>query len=183
MIIGITGTLGAGKGTVVEYLVQRRGMMHYSVREFLVEELQRRRVPRSRDTMVALADEFREKHSPSYIMERLYERAAAEARGAIIESVRAMGEAAYLRSRGAKLWAVDADTRIRYERIRARASETDHVSFEKFRADEEREYHSKDLTKGNIRGVMEIADVTFLNHGTLEELHEQIERALDGGLL
>ena len=37
IIIGITGTLGSGKGTIVEYLVQKRGFRHYSVREYLLE--------------------------------------------------------------------------------------------------------------------------------------------------
>jgi len=34
MIIGITGTLGAGKGTIVEIL-KKKWFGHYSVREFL----------------------------------------------------------------------------------------------------------------------------------------------------
>ena len=37
IIIGITGTLGAGKGTIVEYLVGKKGFKHYSVRELLSE--------------------------------------------------------------------------------------------------------------------------------------------------
>jgi dephospho-CoA kinase len=36
-IIGITGTIGAGKGTVVEYLVGQKGFDHYSVRSFLID--------------------------------------------------------------------------------------------------------------------------------------------------
>lgn len=38
-IIGITGTLGAGKGTIVEYLKDKKGFAHFSVREFLKEIL------------------------------------------------------------------------------------------------------------------------------------------------
>ena len=38
MIIGITGTLGAGKGAVVEFLKQK-DFKHYSVRNFLIEEI------------------------------------------------------------------------------------------------------------------------------------------------
>ena len=34
-IVGITGTLGAGKGTVVEYLTQQKGFKHYSARGLL----------------------------------------------------------------------------------------------------------------------------------------------------
>ena len=41
-IIGITGTIGAGKGTIVDYLVKEKGYVHYSVREFLAEEVDAR---------------------------------------------------------------------------------------------------------------------------------------------
>ena len=40
--IGITGTLGAGKGTIVDYLIQHRGFVHFSVRAFITEEINRR---------------------------------------------------------------------------------------------------------------------------------------------
>jgi len=41
IIIGITGTLGAGKGTVVEYL-QEKGFRHYSARGFITKEVEKR---------------------------------------------------------------------------------------------------------------------------------------------
>ena len=40
--IGITGTLGAGKGTIVDYLIKNRGFVLYSVRSFITEEINRR---------------------------------------------------------------------------------------------------------------------------------------------
>ncbi|MDR0438308.1 MAG: AAA family ATPase, partial [Bacteroidales bacterium] len=52
MIIGITGTIGAGKGTIVDYLVSQKGFLHFSVRDFLSEEIERRGLPVNRDTMV-----------------------------------------------------------------------------------------------------------------------------------
>jgi len=36
LIIGITGTLGAGKGTIVEYLVKNKNFKHYSVSGYLI---------------------------------------------------------------------------------------------------------------------------------------------------
>ena len=66
-IIGITGTLGAGKGTIVDYLIQHYGYRHYSVRGYLIEEAERRGLPLNRDTFVVVANDLRATHSPSFI--------------------------------------------------------------------------------------------------------------------
>ncbi len=41
LIIGITGTLGAGKGTIVEYLEKEMGFDHLSVRDFITKEIEK----------------------------------------------------------------------------------------------------------------------------------------------
>src|SRR6185503_9278842 len=138
MIIGITGTLGAGKGTVVEYL-KNKGFRHFSARSFFVEEFNKRGLPVSRDTMVEVANDLRAKNGPGYFTQEAMKRAGAEGGDVVIESIRSIGEAEYLKAHGAALWAVDADIQKRYERIALRASETDKISFEKFKADEEKE--------------------------------------------
>ena len=58
LVIGITGTLGAGKGTMVEYLIKEKGFNHFSVRQFLLEEIRKRNLPENRDSMVVVANEL-----------------------------------------------------------------------------------------------------------------------------
>ena len=62
IIIGITGTLGAGKGTVVDYLVKEKGFRHYSVRAFLLEKIRDLGMPENRDSMHAVGNMLREEH-------------------------------------------------------------------------------------------------------------------------
>lgn len=178
MIVGITGTLGAGKGTVASYLVEQKGFAHYSVRAFLTEEIQKRELPLTRDSMVLVANELRAAHTPSYILEELLRRAQAQGGDAVIESIRAIGEAQTLKEAGAKLLSVDAEQGIRYKRIVSRKSETDDISFEKFLADEKREMDSSDPTKQNISAVMGMADIKIENSSTIEALHQEIESVL-----
>lgn len=175
MIVGITGTIGAGKGTVVDYLVQKKGFAHYSVRDFLVEEVKARGLPVNRDSMRDVRNLIRAAHEPSYIIEMLFSRAQAAGHDALIESVRALGEAEYLKRQGAKLLAVDADRRLRYERVRARGSATDDVDFATFVAHEEKELASTDPNGQNIIGVMQLADYRIENDGALPALHEKVE--------
>jgi dephospho-CoA kinase len=179
MIIGITGTLGAGKGTVMEHLVSRYRFAHFSARQFIADEVRRRGLPVNRDTLADVANDLRATRGQGHIIRELYGLAKAAGRHAVFESVRTPGEVGWLKRQGDfRLFAVDADPRIRYERIRARGSDTDHVTFEEFLEDEAREMHSDDPTHQNIAACMRQADHTFLNNGTVDELHRQVDAVM-----
>ena len=174
-IIGITGTIGAGKGTIVDYLVSNYGFKHYSVRNFLTQEALKQNLPLNRDTYVAIANALRELHSPSYIIDELYKEAAKNGFDAIIESIRTPGEINSLRTKeNFTLWAVDADPEIRYKRIFDRKSETDTISYETFLANEQREISTGDPTKQNLAECIRQADVVLNNNENFEELYKQI---------
>jgi len=180
-IIGITGTIGAGKGTIVSYLVNHYGYLHYSVRDYLIEKARAQNLPLNRDIYVKIANELRDMHSPSFIIDELYKEAAKNGKNAIIESIRTPGEIASLRAKESfSLWAVDADPKIRYERIVARQSETDAISYDVFLANEQREMNSEDPTKQNLAACIKQADVLFLNNEDIETLFRRIENYLKG---
>lgn len=177
MILGITGTNGSGKGTVVEYLIEQ-GFKHYSASGFISEEIVRRGLPINRDNMREVGNDLRKIHHPSYILETLYERAMKEGGDAIIESVRETAGALFLKKQGAHLVAVDADRRLRYERVILRGSSKDQVTFEQFCVQEDKEMYDAQESGMNIQTVMQMADYRIENNGTLEELHAQVDEML-----
>lgn len=179
MIIGITGTIGAGKGTVVDYLVREKGFAHYSVREFLMREVEKRGLTPDRDAMRTVGNELRTLYGPEYLIQIAYAHAVTNGGDALIESIRALGEASFLKSRGAHLLAVDADEHLRYARIQQRGLSTDHVDFDTWQAQEALELSSADPHGMNVAGVMEMADFRIENNGTVEELHEKIGEMLE----
>jgi dephospho-CoA kinase len=178
MIIGITGTNGAGKGTVVEYLAAK-GFHHYSASGYIIEEIKRRGFTVDRPHMRIVGDSLREERGPAYFSNMCIDDAKGKGyEDVIIESIRNSIDAKNIQNRGGFIWVVDADKHLRYERAVARGSEKDKVTFEQFCEQEDREMASDKPHEMDIVNVMKLADGTIYNNGSLEELHAQIDTAL-----
>ena len=170
IILGITGTNGAGKGTVVEYLVKQKNLIS--------EEIERMGLPVNRENMIVVGNELREKYGADVIVERLMGRAMGERGNIIIESIRTLAEVKKIKEDGGILLAVDADQKLRYERNEKRGSNKDGISFEQFLDFEEKESQSVDSNKQNLVICRQEADYIVENNGSVEELHQKIEEIL-----
>ncbi len=177
-IIWLTGTNGAGKGTVVEYLM-KKWFTHYSMSGALKKYIKERWLPINRDTMTKVSSELRKEFWPWCLVKELYSIAEKEWKDCIIESIRNLKEIEILKNTwDFSLWAIDADQEIRYQRIKLRGSEKDDVSFEKFQAQEKLEADNTEAHKHNIFWCIKKADVLLNNNGTVKELHQQIDKVL-----
>ncbi|MDB5265201.1 MAG: hypothetical protein JWN64_772 [Parcubacteria group bacterium] len=176
MIIGITGTNGSGKGAVVEYLVSAKGFSRYTARVVILEEARARHAEVDREGMREVANALRKEHGPAYVIEKMFEMAKDDT-NAVMESVRTIGEAEFLKTNKAFIIAVDADRKLRYERV-ANKSEADQITFEDFCKLEDREMSSSEPWDMNVFGVMQLADARIENNGSLEDLHAQVDAAL-----
>lgn len=179
MIIGITGTIGAGKGTVADYLISHEGYSHISARSLWTKELESRGLPVNRDEMTKLANELRAKNGPAFFVEQALQIAKNIEGPVVIESIRTEAEAELLKKNGGIILAVDADREIRYKRISGRGSKLDNVSFEDFVRQEKSEMENSDPNKQSVAKVMEMADYTIFNDNDMEKLCEDIALFLE----
>lgn len=179
-IIGITGTLGSGKGTVFKYLKYKYGFKHYSASGFINEEIARRDLPENRDNQRLVANDLRTTYGSGYVAEQLYARAVAKGGNAIIESLRSTGEIDTLRKLGGQFYllAVDADQKIRYERIAQRGSTKDSVSFEHFQEQESKELNDSTAGGMKILECIKMADGHVQNNGDIPALYEVLDKII-----
>lgn len=180
MIIGITGTDGAGKGTVVEYLVKEKGFAHYHARTLILEEVERQGLPADRAHLRIAGNHLRAQYGNDYVVRFFLARAKDSGDAQIvIDSLRTVAEAETLKAQGGILLAVDADQKLRFARVQQRRSSSDQVDFETFTRQEALENDDTDPHGMQKRRVVEMADHCLMNDGTIEDLHRGIEAFLD----
>jgi len=176
MIIGITGTNGAGKGTVVDFLIKTKKFRHYSVSGYLEKELKKRKIEVNRPNLAKIANEIREKKGADYIVSQLFRKAEKQTGNGVIESIRCPSEAKFIKKHQGILIAVDANPKTRYRRITARNSSKDKVSFREFLNQEKSEMENKNSHHQNLKKCLEMADFLIENNHNLPNLYAQIEK-------
>lgn len=175
MIIGITGTIAAGKGTVSEIL-EKKGFKHFSSSGLLREYLVKENLEQNRDNMHMMAKKLRSENGNNFIMKTNLERAGNS--NAILESVRHPGEVEFLKKNNALVLAIDAPIEIRYKRIQSRGNSKDHVSFEKFKEQQEKDLN--DSGSGcQTKACIDAADYTIINDSGVEQLEKRIDEFIE----
>lgn len=185
-IIGISGTNGSGKDTVAKLLVEKYGFVWGDATTMLGDELTKRGLPHERAHKSSLSAEWRRESGMGVIVDKAVElfHKTPGAKGVVVGSLRHPGEVDRVHELGGEVIWIDADPKIRYERIQknavARKRVEDQKTFEEFVAEEQAEMaHSGDSATLNMGAVKERADIVINNDGGVIPIFEkQIETAL-----
>jgi dCMP deaminase len=176
VIFGLTGKYAAGKGTVADYLVAN-GFVYHSLSDMLREELAERCIEESRPALLKLGNELREAEGPGALASRLARHLTSPLE--LVDSIRNPAEVDVLRQLpGFTLIGVDADPRLRFERLRTRNRQGDPMEWDTFKALEARETKSANPNAQQLAATFDLADVTVNNDGSLDELQAQVRTLL-----
>ena len=182
ILFGIAGTNGAGKDSVGQMLAERHGFLFVSVSDLLREEARKRGLPIEREVLRTISAQWRREFGLGVLVDRAVEAAEkGNYKGVAAVPMRNPGEAARVHELGGKLIWVDADQKVRYDRIFSRMrSPEDNKTFKQFQQEEEAEmHHSGDEATLNMSGVKIICDFFLTNDGNdIEAFKDKAEKAL-----
>ena len=177
MIIGLTGKNGSGKGEVAQFLIDA-GYQYFSLSDAVRDELQQRGQEITRGSLTVTANELRSSFGAGILAERILQKLDPSSH-AVVDSIRNPFEVEKLRSRPSfHLISVEADPKIRFERIKARGREQDPVTYEQFLEVEAREAQSDNPASQQLNRTAEMADAVVENNSTVEDLREQVRQVI-----
>lgn len=179
MIFGLTGTNGAGKGTVAE-LLGNRGYVYFSLSDALRDSLTDQGLEHSRDNLTAEGNRLRAAQGPG-VLGLLTVNKLSGLDKAAVDSIRNPAEIEALRQGCPQflLLSVEATPEVRLARLKARNRPGDSISDEAFWAQEKKESQDADPTRQRLAACAALADHRLDNNGTLDDLESNLEALLN----
>jgi dephospho-CoA kinase len=176
LILGIAGEMSSGKGTIATHVVNERGGSSHRFSTILRDILDRVYLDQSRENFQVLSMILRKNFGEDIMAKSMYHDVKNDKHEiVVVDGVRRMADIAYLREiPHFKLVYVDADMRVRYERIVKRGEKTDdfNKTFEEFKAEHEADAEIQ------IRDLKNYADYIINNDGTFIDLYKQLDEII-----
>lgn len=193
ILIGIAGTNGSGKDTIGSLLMNNYNFMFISVSDILRAELQRQGLSTARENARDLSANWRRQYGLGVLITKaqaIFEASQQAYNGLAIASLRNPGEVDEVHKLGGKVLWVDADPKLRYQRIQqnlhlrgATRQENDNKSFAEFMAEELIEMNfqqGSDQASLSMQAVKDKSDLFIDNAGNnLTELSHKLAQVLD----
>lgn len=176
LIIGLVGEIAAGKGSVSKYLEDKYGATSCRFSSVLRDILSRLYIDITRQNMQTLSSTLRPAYGQDVFAKAITNDAkTAKSNIVVVDGIRRFADIIYLKNLPEfVLVNITADIHTRYERIINRSENIDdrNKSFERFQKEHESEAETE------IASVGATAKYTITNDGTIDKLHDQIEKIL-----
>ena len=185
MLIGLTGTIGSGKGTFSNYL-KKKGFSYISLSDLVREEAKKRGLEIKREVLQNLGNLMRKKYGNSY-WAKLVLRKINKNRDWIIDGIRNTGEIKEIKKLlDSFIIAIDTIESLRLKRIEKRNKSTeegrkdsDPKNKDELKKVELRDRGFKEPLYGQqVLKCIEMADYKITNNSSLESFYSKIDEVL-----
>jgi dephospho-CoA kinase len=180
IVVGVVGSAASGKDTVANELT-RYGYNHTSSSDCVRDEIHARGKTPSRSLQTEIANEMRNTHGAGYWVDRSLQT-VGDSPKVVISGIYSPGEGHYIKDEyhGSLIGVIasldpEKDLATRFQRLADRADGTrDALTFEEFKAAQERESSGTEMHQTNIAELLKIARFTIINSAGLVELRSQV---------
>jgi dephospho-CoA kinase len=175
MILGLTGTLGAGKGTVAEFL-KRKGWLYFSLSDEVREEAKVNGIEITRENLQQLGNQLRAEQGNSILAQRALKKIKNPADNYVIDGIRNIAEVQELKMLPSfYLIAVDAPQQARFQRMLARNRESDPKNlFDFLKVDAIDQGQNQNESGQQVAQCYELADCKLINDSSIERFNDKI---------
>ncbi|VVB70235.1 AAA domain protein [uncultured archaeon] len=175
LVLGLSGTFAAGKGTFIEIVKSHFNAYSVSTSDALRSEADKLGIIRTRNSLQELANKLVSQKG-SGILAELSCVSIPSCDILIVDGLRRSGEFDFLEKKYGKnfhsVW-IDADLKVRYERIKQRAREGESIlSFQEFKVSEEKE--SNGLNSQNLTTCKNLCEFLLDNTSSRDFFEEKI---------
>ena len=127
MIIGLTGSLAAGKGVVSNFL-REKGFVYLSLSDELRVIAKEKKIEVTRESLQNLGNQLRENFGSGILAQRIYDKIAnQEYKKAIVDGIRNPAEVELIQKHGGILVEVHSAQKTRFERVAKRAEKVGRI--------------------------------------------------------
>jgi dephospho-CoA kinase len=166
-ILGLVGTIGAGKSSAVEYLLTK-GFDHIKLSNVIREKAKLKNPDRG--TLQDWGNKLRQTFGTDFLAKEAWKKITrSKSKKFLIDGIRNVAEVRFLRGKeNFHLICVDAHPKTRFKRLRIRSSSRDPLTLEEFKEMESRDLNENKEHGQQTKAAMRLADFSIRNDSPIE---------------
>jgi dephospho-CoA kinase len=178
-VIGVVGKNGSGKDEVVRYLNKQYGIPLFSVGDVVRDIAKEEEIEPTRDNLDEITRKYFAKYGKGYFLKQTIEKIINNGlKSAGISGIRSPEDVNILRESFKDdfilIYVYITDDRVRFERMLKRGSARDNMTFDELLKQDQA---SEEIF--NVSRVIDTANLSISNDGTLEDMHREIDKTVD----